>query len=102
MWYDLRTTQAPQPFYVWLETPDGPLLGSAMTWNCETRHDSRRQVELGIGGNSATARTIGDLGFGVTACRGPVRTRLLRARFRFVSDCPRRSFPFTQSASKAA
>jgi hypothetical protein len=25
VWYDLRITQAPQPFYVWLETPHGAI-----------------------------------------------------------------------------
>ena len=25
VWYDLRITQSPQPFYVWLETPHGAI-----------------------------------------------------------------------------
>ena len=25
VWYDLRITQSPQPFYVWLETPRGAI-----------------------------------------------------------------------------
>ena len=30
VWYRLQTTQAPQPFYVWLETPQG-----AVAWQRE-------------------------------------------------------------------